>query len=196
MTDEECDRLLPELPNLPAEQLHAFARSWNTDGGLAPLAKLVGLPRCELATAKLVYWRLAPEWYLQFRTRAQVPGHAQEGFDLIRQIERRVGEGFYREGSMTFDPAHDELRSGRVVDWTRQYLALEDNFVRDLPGEMYQPSGPGAVPRPPGRPTFSAKERDEAKRKAAEREQKQEQRLTDLKARFAQMEKVNKKRGG
>ena len=196
MTEDETGRLVPELSRLPAEKLHAFAQHWNHDGGLEPLTRVVRLPQCELATAKLVYWRLDPIWYLQFGGRSQVPGHAQEGFDLIQEIERRVRDGFYPDGTLTFDPAREELRSGKVINWTARHLGLEDKFVRDLPGEMYQPSGPAAPPRPPGRPEFSEAERAKARRELAEREEKDQQRMKDLKERIATMEKAKKQRDG
>jgi hypothetical protein len=195
MTEDESSRLLPDLPRLPAEKLHAFALHWNYDGGLEPLARLIRLRQCELATAKLIYWRLDPTWYLQFKTRGQVPAHAQEGFDLIQEIERRVRDGAYREGALTFDPAREELRGGKVVNWTSRHLELEDTFVRDLPGEMYQPSGPGATPRPAGRPKFSEAERARARRELAERERKAQQRQKDLKERIAAVETAKKQRG-
>jgi hypothetical protein len=194
MTEDECSRLVSELPRLPAETLHEFARSWNFDAGLGPLAQLIRLPNCELATAKLVYWLLEPEWHLQFKDRAHVPGFAQEGFDLVQEIERRVREGQYREDRIAFDPAHYELRSGKVVNFTKRHLGMEDQFVRELPGEMYQPSGPGAAPRPPGRPTFTGEERADSKRKLADRARQRLQRTEDLKERIAAMEKARKNR--
>ena len=195
MTEDEAARLLPELPRLPATTLHEFARDWNCDGGLEPLAQVIRLPQCELATAKLVYWRMDPIWYLQFKTRSEVPYHAREAFDLVEEIERRVRDKFYREGGLTFDPAREELRSGKVINWTSRHLDLEEKFVRDLPGEMYQPSGPGAAPRPPARPQFSEAERADAKRKAAERQRKSEQRRKQLQERIAAKEKAERRRG-
>ena len=37
MTEDEAARLVPQLPRLPAAELHEFARGWNHDGGLEPL---------------------------------------------------------------------------------------------------------------------------------------------------------------
>ena len=195
MTEDECSRFRPRLPTATAEELHAFARHWNIDGGLEPLEQLIRLPRCELATAKLVYWRLDPLWHLQYKTRDEVPHFARDGFDLAAEIERRVAAGAYREGTITFDPAHDVLQSGKVRNWTSRHLDMEDKFVRDLPGVMYQPSGPGATPRPPGRPVFSAEEKAAAKKKAQQREEKTAQKFEALKERIAAMEKKMKKPG-
>ena len=193
MTEEEADAFLPKLPRATAEELHAFARGWNTDGGLEPLAEVIRLPQCELATAKFVYWLLDPLWHLQYKTRDEVPHFGREGFDLVAEIERRVAAGAYREGTITFDPAHYVLRSGKVINFTSRHLDMEDRFVRDLPGVMYQPSGPGATPRPPGRPVFSEKEKAAAKQKAAERDQRNAERRKALQQRIAAMEKKMKK---
>jgi hypothetical protein len=147
--DADWDRLDDELEaettafcreNQDPEELHAFAHTWNWDKGTWALQEILDNPACEAATALLVYWRSAPEFYLQYADRDALVGDplasgGLELFDFLTKLEARYLAGDFRVGSLTFDPA--DPADNRVG----LYNDLRDKFVRAIPAVMYVPVG-------------------------------------------------------
>ena len=122
--------------NPDPEELHAFADTWNWDDGTWALEEILGNPACEAATALLIYWRAAPEWYLQYSDRDAAASWEREDFDFLIRLEARYLAAEFRVGSLSFDPA-DPLDNRVGV-----YDDLREKFVRALPRVMYAPVRP------------------------------------------------------
>jgi hypothetical protein len=126
------------------EELHAFAETWNWDKGTWGLEEVLANPACEAATALLIYWAGAPEFFLQYADRASVEvsaRHALRNFDFLADIERRYVAGEFRVGRLAFDPANPaDSPSGLSMVGT--YNDFRSRFVRALPSVMYAPVRP------------------------------------------------------
>lgn len=112
----------------PAE-LHAFAKSWNWDGGTERMRDVIEHPNCDAGTALLVYWYASPEFYSAFASRDDVPEWARETYDLIVDIEGRYLRGAYKTKSIAYDPKADGMVGGDG----------KDPILRPIPARMYQP---------------------------------------------------------
>ncbi|MGC9358326.1 MAG: DUF4274 domain-containing protein [Anaerolineae bacterium] len=116
-------------------EYHYFAWHWNWDKGIKPLEWIIQQPDCDRGTALLIYWYASPTWYGQYRDRKEVraSGGNLRHYDFIKEIERRVGEGFYTTQTIHFLPHND---SG--YDWTAEHI---DKPVKSpIPAYMLQPS--------------------------------------------------------
>lgn len=130
--------------NRNAEELHAFADTWNWDKGTWALEEILDNPACEAATALLIYWRSAPEYYRQYADRAALvadplAAHAIAPFDFLAKLEARYVAGTFPVGSIAFDPADPADNRVGIYD------DLRDKFVRELPRVMYAPVRPTSV---------------------------------------------------
>ena len=119
--------------NRAPEELHAFADTWNWDKGTWALQEILDNPACEAATALLIYWGSAPEFYLQYADRDALVADpfasgTLETFDFLTKLETRYIAGDFRTGSLAFDPADNRVGI---------YKDLRDKFVRALPAVMY-----------------------------------------------------------
>jgi hypothetical protein len=92
------------LAKIDAKLLHRFATKYNWDDGIDLMVRCIRHPECSLATALLVYWRGAPHYYRQYKTRSEVDKYELPAFDLLSAIERRVKSGAYRLHGITFNP--------------------------------------------------------------------------------------------
>lgn len=147
-TDADLERFHAELEaetlafcrdNKNPEELHAFADTWNWDGGFDALKVLLQNPSCEAATALLIYWKAAPEFFRQFRDREAV-AMAQadvQSFDFLIGIENRYAAGEFPVGVVSFDPNKPEDCGG--YKYVGTYDEMKDKFVRLLPSIMYEP---------------------------------------------------------
>lgn len=153
-TDADWERFNAELDaetlafcrnNNDPEELHAFASTWNWDGGVWALNEILDNPSCEGATALSMYWHARPEWYLQFADREAVADAAGdlEVFDFLSKIETRYVAGEFAVGSLAFDPASPfDGESGFSL--VGVYDDFREKFVRALPRVMYKPVVPKA----------------------------------------------------
>lgn len=121
------------------EELHEFTMRWNWDFGHWALEEILNNSACEAATALLIYWLAAPEFYRQFRDRdAVVAANADvDGFDFITSVEARYVADSFPLGSISFDPRHPGERYG--YSFVGTYDDMKDKFVRELPAVMYTP---------------------------------------------------------
>lgn len=125
--------------NKDPEELHAFADTWNWDGGFSPLQVLLDNPSCEAGTALLIYWKAAPEFYRQFHDREAVALAKADvqSFDFLIGIETRYVAGEFPVGVVSFDPNRPEDCGG--YKYVGTYDDMKDKFVRPLPSIMYEP---------------------------------------------------------
>lgn len=125
------------------EELHAFAVTWewqdNDDECVHYLQKIVENPACEAATALLIYWRCAPEFYRQFSDRSGVIAAKADVdcFDLVSEIETKYVAGEFPAGRSSFDPNRPEDCGG--YSYAGAYDDMKHKFVRALPAVMYAP---------------------------------------------------------
>jgi len=125
--------------NKDPEELHAFADTWNWDAGPGALRALLENPACEAATALLIYWKTAPEFYRQFSDRDAVAAAKAdvENFDFLTWIETRYAAGGFPIGRLSFDPNRPEDCGG--FEYVGAYDDMKNQFVRELPAVMYAP---------------------------------------------------------
>ena len=138
-TDLDAETLAFCRENKDPEELHAFADTWNWDAGFGALQDILDNPVCEAATALLIYWKGAPEFYRQFCDRDSVAAAKAdvENFDFLTGIETRYVAGGFSPGRLSFDPSRPEDCGGHRYVGT--YDDMKDAFVRELPAVMYAP---------------------------------------------------------
>lgn len=144
-TDADWERIGEELDaetlafcrnNTNAEELHAFASTYNWDKGTWALEELLRNPACEAATALLIYWRAAPEYYRQFANRDAVTEGQREDFDFVMTIENRYVSGEFARGVLWYDPSSPDDNDGSSL------VGMYDQYgypvMRTLPTVMYE----------------------------------------------------------
>jgi hypothetical protein len=134
LTDEDHEKPFHEFFETAAdpEELHLFAGLINWDGGVKELTRVIRHPQCDLGTALLVYWLGQPGFDLQYANRDAVPEHRRGAYDLLREVEERVTQGFYKSATQPFDPANDRGQDLRPKpDRIKRY-------GRDIPAAMYR----------------------------------------------------------
>ena len=90
--------------------LHEEVMAYNWDDGVEQLFEIIRDPDCDLGTAKLVYWN----------------GYDRKSFDLMKEIEKRVADKFYKIGLITYDPFED------------REINMEDVNVKKIPEIMFE----------------------------------------------------------
>jgi len=146
-TDADWERFDVELraetlefcrSNNNAEELHAFADTWNWDAGTEALQTLLANPACEAATALLIYWKAAPEFYRQYKNRSAVKAACSnvDDFDFLSDLERKYVAGAFSIKRLSFDPNSHQDCGG--IKFVGTYHDLEKAFVRELPPQMYE----------------------------------------------------------
>jgi Leucine-rich repeat (LRR) protein len=156
MTDAQQQRLVSlrprrtgplDLAQLDAWELHDLAwraLAWrgvasprmrtSRDGeDLEQLHQIARAPQVDLGTLRMMYWTSAPQRYLRYRTREEVPIYQRAGWDLLATIEARVTSGDW-QATIPFDPRQDRhTRSVRGVDWTIERPGETAEIVREIP---------------------------------------------------------------
>lgn len=86
---------------------HEELLAYNWDDGLAAIWPLVDSPDTELATALLIYWRNGGPFLVI---------DAVDGFTRMNTTVRaRILDGFYRRGTLAYDPIADNQLSRTQV---------------------------------------------------------------------------------
>ncbi len=105
------------------EEIHLFAELWNWDAGTEPLEKLAARPACEVATAKLLFWRSQPQEHVGTDPTSKMQPYERGLFEFARSLQRRVLGGEFKAGTIEYDPRSDyDLRNvpagGDGPGWT------------------------------------------------------------------------------
>jgi hypothetical protein len=103
------------------EKLHKFVEDYNWDDGEEILEQIIRDPRCDKATALMVYWRSQPYLY--------EPKDEYRDTILPFIIEENFQRDFYASSDNHFDPSND-----RGTDYTEEYK--NSNPLRDIPSFM------------------------------------------------------------
>lgn len=106
--EEQIDFIQMEIKNITnSEELHEFADGFNWDDDFEYIKAITKHPKCEIATAKLVYWRSRPFFFLQYEDLNEVPDYHKKSFELQRTIEERLKTGKYPIGDIQWNPKED-----------------------------------------------------------------------------------------
>jgi hypothetical protein len=85
---------------------HAYATSYNWDGGEAPLLWIIRQPGCEKATALHVFYLARPGQNLDYAfDTTSLPSWGADAHELILEIRDRFMSGFYTSATIAFDTA-------------------------------------------------------------------------------------------
>ena len=99
---------------------------------------IIRQPQCEKAVALALYWRLNPGYYAQYEYRDSIKSaHEKVTFDLLKEVETKYQDGFYKNTTLGFDPAKDFVVDGAqdyAYDWTKVYEG--NQLKRKLPDLM------------------------------------------------------------
>jgi len=114
-----------------AKALYTFADTFNWDEDAEYMFAVIRHELCEVATAKLVYWRSEPNYYQKFTAVEQVEEYHQDIYRLQREIEQSMANGKYSDGKLKYDPVNDH-----GFDRTLSTIA-ESDLKRPIPDYMY-----------------------------------------------------------
>lgn len=100
------------------EELHAFANEFNWDGNLNELYWVISHKLCDLATAKMIYWKASPLYfYGKFASREEFalekPSYYTDenwfkSYDLIKAIEKNFDSQLYQVRNLGYSIQKDE----------------------------------------------------------------------------------------
>ncbi len=90
----------------PAE-LFYLANIYNWDDGPLPLKWIVESHLCSEGTAKLIFWRAAPDFYLKysFSDHSSLNEHDSGVLNVLEIIMTRFKKGTYNQYEIEFDPS-------------------------------------------------------------------------------------------
>ncbi len=114
-----------------AKGLHNFANSFDWDDDMEYMFAVIRHEKCEVATAKMVYWSIGPTYFQQYATAEEVEDINRDAFILMTEIEQRMSEGKYTVGKLEYDPKNDLFK-----DKTKSDLP-ENEIKRAIPEFMY-----------------------------------------------------------
>jgi Domain of unknown function (DUF4274) len=114
-----------------AKGLHNFANRFDWDEDMEYMFAVIRHEKCEVATAKMVYWSIGPTYFQQYASAEEVEDINRDAFILMTEIEQRMSEGKYTMGKLTYDPTNDLFK-----DKTKSELS-ENEIKRTIPQFMY-----------------------------------------------------------
>jgi hypothetical protein len=86
------------------EELHLFIYYHNRDGGEFAYRWVIENTKCDKGTALMVYWRAEPVYfYEKYAQEKEVPEHALDIYQTIKEIEKRIQAGFYKNHIFKYD---------------------------------------------------------------------------------------------
>jgi hypothetical protein len=111
------------------EELHAFAAQFNWDGNLNELYWVISHKVCDLATAKMIYWKASPLYfYEKFTSREEFslakPSYYADkdwfkSFDLIKFIEQKFDNQFFQVAKLGYSIQKDENMPQELEDYQK-----------------------------------------------------------------------------
>jgi hypothetical protein len=91
------------IRQLKPKDLHRFASQYNWDDGYLHLFEVIRSPSCALATAVMLYRLGRPHYFLQYKSRRDVPSYCIDNYDLLIEIEARIAAGSYPDHPVRSD---------------------------------------------------------------------------------------------
>jgi Domain of unknown function (DUF4274) len=86
---------------------HRTINNHNWDYGTEPLSWIARQPRCEKATALMMFYLARPGQMLDYGSdRGKVPRWQWPEFDLASEVRSRFPAGFYTSATIAFDAVH------------------------------------------------------------------------------------------
>ncbi|WP_294822459.1 DUF4274 domain-containing protein [uncultured Flavobacterium sp.] len=111
--------------------LHNFARSFDWDDDMEFMFAVIRHEKCEVATAKLVYWSIGPVYFQRYASAKEVEDINRDAFRLMTEIEQGMRNGKYITGKLTYDPKNDFYGDKTKSD------VPENEIKRQIPEFMY-----------------------------------------------------------
>lgn len=99
-------------------ELHQWVADYNWDNGLAPIWPIVESKETEFGTALMIYWRLEGP-YLETRSHETNRLHAA--------VKERLLAGYYRVGTIPYDPVADNQ-----ISKTQLYNLKKSGIPKEL----------------------------------------------------------------
>jgi hypothetical protein len=86
-------------------ELHLIASEWNWDAGWGALQAIVEHPKCDAATASLIFWRGSPGTYLDdWMLAADSEEMDVEHRDMLVEIQKRAAKQCFARSGISFNP--------------------------------------------------------------------------------------------
>lgn len=92
-----------------SKDLDQMVDHYNYDQGNEFLGWVINHPNCDKGTALKLYWRLGASWYTQYENESQVPSHAEEGYKLIKKVERLYMADYFKKCYVAYEPEKDYI---------------------------------------------------------------------------------------
>lgn len=121
MAQREADRdealwtlIRDHLTRATPEQRHMYVASSNYDDNERGIRFLADLPDLAQGTAVMLFWLKGADALARL-TPTEMASYQEDAWELIKLIEQRVVNGFYRTGTIRFDPANCPLYPGEYA---------------------------------------------------------------------------------
>lgn len=104
------------LENAEPSQWHSLAQDWEWENGIKGLQWIISNPKCDKATALLIYWAADPNFYYQFNgiENLQPSNNNRQIFDFLLDIEAKYTTNYYTINNWNYDPTND-VYGGNLV---------------------------------------------------------------------------------
>jgi len=116
-------------------EYHLIAANYNWDDGPEVLSWIATAPRCQQATAQLIFWRAQPSFYTEF-TSADEADYEADVYSLLRTILERWEATLYQTGLIAYNPQQDSLAEAVDASNPRGKWAIPDYLKQPTTGEL------------------------------------------------------------
>jgi Domain of unknown function (DUF4274) len=100
--EKEQRAMISWLQGRSPDVWHIVAEYLNWDFAQNVLEWIVSQPQCDLATAALLFWKGAPEYWLKFSNSDAVPRHHLDDFNFAKNLADRANSGLYARQELAF----------------------------------------------------------------------------------------------
>lgn len=119
-----------QFKKLSSAEQYYLTQLYNWDDGVTVLNWIVDSPKCDKATAKLIFWNSEPDFYLS-RNEVVLSNSEREIYNLLKKITEKFTFGGFTRSILKFTPG-EKVES---LDWKNGYAGW------NLSNELKMPSG-------------------------------------------------------
>lgn len=133
--------LMAWLKEASPDQWHQVASDWNWGSGEDALRWIIEQPKCDKATALLIFWRGEPSYYWTEATNRdglKAAGALGDGgvYDMLVAIVARWKAGRFTRAELSYDPSQDVCASTSDVTRSANHpaLAITEEMIQPIMG--------------------------------------------------------------
>jgi hypothetical protein len=157
--ENEQSAMIAWLQQRSPDVWHAVAGYLNWDSAEDVIEWIISQPQCDLATAALLFWKGAPDYWLQFPNVEAVCDFQVHGFNFCKNLAGRANSGFYTRRELEFFTRDETCLIGGVDYFLKSEAEnLQRCFQKESTGPFPWEFPTSLMPPIPGRPAIVSQE--------------------------------------